>query len=36
MYARYCSKECQAADWCEHKGACLAHCMALSFFDTSG
>ena len=28
MYARYCSEECQAADWREHKGACLAHCEA--------
>jgi hypothetical protein len=26
MCARYCSEDCQAADWREHKGACRAHC----------
>ena len=28
MCARYCSEECQAADWREHKGVCHVHCAA--------
>ena len=28
MCTRYCSEECQAADWREHKGACRVHCAA--------
>ena len=28
MCARYCSEECQAADWREHKSACREHCAA--------